>query len=176
MSKSLFHDAPYDATVLLSGTKHDEDDTYAWEIAEELAPAAEGERFVGVCARFESTGAGFNPRIVKAETFFGTSPGPNLEDDPDTQAPSTVRWILSEIVEDCVASGCFDVAMVFDLENENYVVVSDLDYTGRGGASIYHVGVIVLDPRSLSTSDWMHTFQVAESERERRRVVVRLQD
>lgn len=173
MSKSLFHDAPYDATVLLSGTKHDEDDTYAWEIAEELAPAAKGERFVGVCARFESTGAGFNPRIVKAETFFGAASDPNREGDADAKAPSTAQWILSDIIEERVASGCFDVAIVFDLEKEEYVVFSDLEYDGRAGAVLYHAGVVLLDPYGLSASDWIHTFQVAESERERRRVVLK---
>lgn len=173
MSKSLFYDAPYDATVLLSGTKHDEDDTYAWEIAEELAPAAEGERFVGVCARFESTGAGAAPSVVTAETFSGTSPGPNRKEDVESQASSTARLILSEIVEERVAFGCFDVAAVFDLEREEYVVFSDLEYDGRGGVVLYHAGVTLLDPHGLSASDWMRAFQVADSERERRRVVLK---
>lgn len=172
MSKSLFR-TPYDATVLLKGTKHDEDDTHAWEIAEELASLNPNERFVGVCARFESTVADSVPRIVTAETFFGAAPDPNREGDAVAKAPSAAQWILSDVIEERVASGCFDVAAVFDLEKGEYVVFSDLEYDGRAGAVLYHAGVVLLDPYGLSASDWMHTFQVAESERKRRRVVLK---
>lgn len=172
MSKSLFK-TPYDATVLLEGTKHDEDDTHAWEIADELASLNPDERFVGVCARFESTVAGAAPNVVTAETFAGTSPGPNRKEDVESQASSTARRILSEIVEDRVAFGCFDVAAVFDLERGEYVVFSDLEYDGRGGVVLYHAGVTLLDPHGLSTSDWMRASQAADSERERRRVVLK---